>query len=159
MSRAPSVLTLVNWDWRPAVLTPGWPHEAFAVLTPEGPWVKVDELDVAETAGVLTEDAWRATFEGKFGKLDLSTLPLKIAPYVAALAEHHRVVHVHMAADEFSHIASRLASSLVRDNPTPRDETEQIILALYRDAIISGNEANELLIRHLRQRAISRSGD
>lgn len=70
-----SELTFVDWDWRPAVLTP-WPRrEAFAVLKPEGPWEKVDELDVAETGGVLTEEAWRAVFENKFGELDLSTLP------------------------------------------------------------------------------------
>jgi hypothetical protein len=58
------------------VLTP-WPSRAaFAVLIPNGPWEKVDELDVAHTAGVMTEEAWRAKFEGEFGALNLSNIPV-----------------------------------------------------------------------------------
>ncbi len=70
-------LTFCNWDGRPAVLVD--PASAFAVLVPEGPWEKVDELDVSETAGVLPEETWRSKFEGKFGPLDLSTLPIATA--------------------------------------------------------------------------------
>lgn len=73
-----SMLTFCNWDWRPAVLTPD--RLAYAVLEPGGPWVAVDELDVAETAGVMPEDAWRRTFERKFGPLDLSKIPAHSAP-------------------------------------------------------------------------------
>ena len=75
-----SDLTFCDWDGRPAVLTP-WPSRAaFAVLVPNGFWEKVDEADVAGTAGVLPESAWRSKFEGEFGPLDLSTLPGATAP-------------------------------------------------------------------------------
>jgi hypothetical protein len=58
----------VNWDRRPAVLIG---DKAFAVLTPGGCWVSVDRDDVFHTAGVMSEAAWRKTFVGKFGSLDL----------------------------------------------------------------------------------------
>ncbi|BBF92459.1 hypothetical protein [Blastochloris tepida] len=61
-------MTFVNWDWRPAVLAEDW-ELAFAMLEPGGPWVEVDAADVAYTAGVMSEAAWRAKFEPEFGSL------------------------------------------------------------------------------------------
>jgi hypothetical protein len=61
-----------DWDDRPAVMVG---REAFAVLRPGWPWVSVDRDDVRETAGVMSEFAWRSKFEGKFGPLDVSNIP------------------------------------------------------------------------------------
>lgn len=72
-------MKFVNWDWRPAVLLKS-PERAFAVLEPSGPWVEVDERDVAESAGVMREEAWRSKFEAKFGPLDVSKIPAQSAP-------------------------------------------------------------------------------
>jgi hypothetical protein len=54
-----SPIVFVVWERRPAVLVGG---KAFAVLKPGGPWVSVDELDVAHTAAVMPEAAWREYF-------------------------------------------------------------------------------------------------
>ena len=57
-----------DWDRRPALLVG---DKAFAVLGRGEPWVPVDVDDVRETAGVMSERAWRRMFQGKFGRLDL----------------------------------------------------------------------------------------
>ncbi len=67
------------------------------------------------------------------------------AAYVAALAEHHGAVYVQTATDEFSDAVSRLLG----DELPPRDETEKLLLALYRAGVISDSQANDLLFRHL----------
>jgi hypothetical protein len=64
-------MKFVDWDNRPAVLVG---DKAFAVLGPADPWCMVDSCDVAHTAGVTTEAAWRKKFEGMFGSLDLSLI-------------------------------------------------------------------------------------
>ena len=64
-------MKFVDWDHRPAVLIDG---KAYAVLGPRDPWCMVDSLDVAHTASVMTEAAWRKEFEGPFGSLDLSLI-------------------------------------------------------------------------------------
>ncbi len=66
-------LVFTDWDWRPAVLTPS--GKAFAVLGPGKGWTAVDESDVSNSAAVMSEVDWRATFEGTFGPLDLSAIP------------------------------------------------------------------------------------
>lgn len=53
-------LSFSNWDWQPAVRAPGGP--SFAVLEPGGPWVEVDDKDVAESGRLMSEEAWRKTF-------------------------------------------------------------------------------------------------
>lgn len=72
-------MIFTDWDWRPAVLTNDRRY-AFAVLRPNGPWTKVDRDDVRETAGVMSETAWRARFEPKFGPLDLTKIPYPSEP-------------------------------------------------------------------------------
>lgn len=69
-------LTFCNWDFRPAVLVKDGSsiRAAFAVLAPGEDWSKVDELDVAETSGVMPEVAWRRAFEPTFGSLDVSKI-------------------------------------------------------------------------------------
>jgi hypothetical protein len=62
-----------DWDWRPAVLFRN-PLAAFAVLRPGEDWTPVDEIDVAHTAGLMSEADWHAKFEGKFGPLDFSKI-------------------------------------------------------------------------------------
>jgi hypothetical protein len=64
-------MKFVDWDHRPAVLIDG---KAYAVLGPRDPRCMVDSLDVAHTARVMTEAAWRKEFEGPFGSLDLSLI-------------------------------------------------------------------------------------
>jgi hypothetical protein len=66
-----SPITFYDWDHRPAVLIGG---KAYAVLGPRDPWCMVDSLDVAHTACVKSEAAWRKEFEGAFGSLDLSLI-------------------------------------------------------------------------------------
>ncbi len=79
------MVTFCNWEWRPAVLLPG--IRAFAVLESGAPWTEVDGSDVSHTAGVMSEDDWRATFEKHFGPLDLSTIPSQPGPGLSAAAE------------------------------------------------------------------------
>jgi hypothetical protein len=67
-----STMKFVDWDHRPTVLDG---DRAFAVLRPGAPWVAVDRWDVGQTGSDLSEDAWRKTFFGKFGTLDLSKIP------------------------------------------------------------------------------------
>ena len=66
-----SSMKFVDWDHRPAVLIDG---KAYAVLGPADPWCMVDSCDVAHTASVMSEAAWRARFEGYFGPLDLNLI-------------------------------------------------------------------------------------
>ncbi len=75
-----------NWDWRPAVLADDW-SAASAVLAPGESWSAVDAGDVATSAGVMSEADWRATFERKFGPLDLSKLPAQFSASLPAAAE------------------------------------------------------------------------
>jgi hypothetical protein len=82
----PERMLFVNWDHRPAVLDG---DVAFAVLVPGKPWVSVDRNDVFHTSSVLTEDAWRKRFFGRFGKLDLwavyaATSRLPVLPEIEA---------------------------------------------------------------------------
>ena len=66
-----------NWDRRPAVLfsdRSSGPFEAFALLSPGADWTRCDAGDVFHTAGVMSEPAWRARFEGRFGPLDLDAV-------------------------------------------------------------------------------------
>lgn len=72
------MVTFCNWEWRPAVLLPG--VRAFAVLKPGASWVEVDGWDVSETAGVMSEASWRATFVKDFGPLDLAAIPTRSDP-------------------------------------------------------------------------------
>jgi hypothetical protein len=67
-------MKFANWDWRPAVI---FPSAAFAVLAPGEDWSRADFADVVNSAGLMDESTWRATFEGGFGRLDLSTIPVK----------------------------------------------------------------------------------
>lgn len=69
-------ITFCDWDRRPAVLVEPQ-FQAFAVLSPGKPWSMVDDADVINTAGVMTEADWRAKFEPRFGPLDLSALHLR----------------------------------------------------------------------------------
>ena len=64
-------MKFVDWDHRPAVLIDG---KAYAVLGPADPWCMVDSADVAHTASVMSEAAWRAQFQGEFGPLDLNLI-------------------------------------------------------------------------------------
>ncbi|BBF92453.1 hypothetical protein [Blastochloris tepida] len=72
-------MKFVDWDWRPAVLSDK-ASSAFAMLEPRGPWVQVDAADVAYTAGVMSEAAWRAKFEPEFGPLVPPVLADRYSP-------------------------------------------------------------------------------
>lgn len=65
-------MRFVNWDNRPAVLGTS---QAFAMLKPASEWVSVDVWDVWETAGVMTEAAWRERFKS-YGALNPPELGL-----------------------------------------------------------------------------------
>src|SRR6476659_8795888 len=66
-----SPIKFVDWDHRPAVLVG---DKAVAVLRRREPWCMVDSFDVGHTGAELTEEVWRARFEGQFGPLDLSLI-------------------------------------------------------------------------------------
>jgi hypothetical protein len=65
------LMTFADWDNRPAVMLDG---KAFAILRPGETWVEVDAGDVGQTAGVMSNLAWRQRF-GRFGRLDLTKIP------------------------------------------------------------------------------------
>jgi hypothetical protein len=80
-------IQFVDWDHRPAVLIDG---KAYAVLGPRDPWCMVDSADVAHTAGVMTEAAWRKEFQGGFGALDLSLIARARRQHIQYLNWHER---------------------------------------------------------------------
>ncbi|MBZ6078886.1 hypothetical protein [Microvirga puerhi] len=70
-----------------------------------------------------------------------------VADYVRALAGAHGVTYKPTAYDAFAETASRL----VGDDLPPADETQDLLIALYRAKVITDQERNDLLVRHLRQ--------
>jgi len=61
-------LTLVNWEDRPAVLTPAG---AYAIVSPDGSWKLVSRAEVVDSGKPLSEKTWSAMFPFA----DISTIP------------------------------------------------------------------------------------
>jgi hypothetical protein len=72
-----------------------------------------------------------------------------VAEYVRSLAQANGVTFVRTAADEFAEVANRL----VGDDLPPPNETQDLLVALYRAGLITDKESNDLLIKHVQQRA------
>ncbi|MBF9235623.1 hypothetical protein [Microvirga alba] len=72
-----------------------------------------------------------------------------VAAYVRDLADIYSVVYSETPADDFAETASRL----VGDDLPPPDETENLLVALYRAGVIDAHERTNLLFRHVQQTA------
>ena len=64
----------VDWGQRPAVLL-DMSGRACAKLEPNGPWVWIDRAQAEAFGEILSEEAWRARFEPRFGPLELKNPP------------------------------------------------------------------------------------
>ncbi|MET0743852.1 MAG: hypothetical protein ABWY78_10820, partial [Microvirga sp.] len=72
-----------------------------------------------------------------------------VAGYVRSLARSNGVTYVPTPEDAFAATASRL----VGDGLAAPDETEDLLVALYRAGVVSEKEQMSLLVRHLEQRS------
>jgi hypothetical protein len=72
-----------------------------------------------------------------------------VADYVRELADRHSITYTQTELDRFAETASRL----VGDDLAPPDETENLLVALFRAGVIDGPTRTRLLARHINQTA------
>ena len=71
---------------------------------------------------------------------------MRIDSYVASLAKQHGIAYIKSGNDALADVITRLA-----DDTVVTDETEDLLVALKRAAVIDGPTMVDLLGRHLDQ--------